>query len=208
MDYTNEQILSGLLILLCIILLYCWFTKKSKNSNYEGLNRPIPGLHFKDGMSKRPIPGLHYKQGFYVQEKRDLGILPDGTEGMYVTGGKTFGHSGYSDVEGLESAPVTSLSQLEASPSPAADTTGLQVVGTTNIGWQCDGSIPDYYTRDGCTEPISGETYSDDEVAIINNTMSRTTGSVKAVGSGSLTGSILGLTDWSPAVIPTRDVTM
>jgi hypothetical protein len=53
------QILNGVLIILSLALLCCWYKK-----NREYLSGPdLPGLHFKQGMSGPDLPGLHFKEG-------------------------------------------------------------------------------------------------------------------------------------------------
>lgn len=118
---TQNELLSGLLVICCIVLLYCVFSKKNKS---EGLSRSVmyPELAFKEGMLyKRNTPLKHY---------------PRGTVG-YIRSG----------IEGLDAGPVAGMNELVAAGNLS---TGNVVAGAlsdpnapsvVNPSWKQDMSI-------------------------------------------------------------------
>ncbi len=97
----NTQLLSAILVGLCLLLLLCWL-----NSNKEGLsNKYIPGLK----MSKEGYDNRYYPPGLHIRSHYVPGMSSNISGYSYVK---------HPELEGFDNTPVRSMHELPTSMAP------------------------------------------------------------------------------------------
>lgn len=173
MPYSNIEILSGALVVACLLLLYCW----SKKQSVEGArNQPGLKLAYHEGYVPKPNYNQFKKREGYMPTSSVAGHLTESTS-MSHFGAHTGVKGGYhlSDAylnqrlmrEGyvphgmninfrssMEDASPKSLHELNTSATPASNASMTPSKCDTDLFWMSDGSIPEnIFTRDGAVNP-------------------------------------------------------
>lgn len=163
MPYSNLEILTGVLVVACLLLAYCSYNKRSAPTA-EGLRHgaDIPGLHMRNGFSSMP---------------KAWALNSEGLRSSYST--RT-----HKSTEGLDNQGLNDQSIRQTPASAAVDTPR----GTENrILWDTDAEIPlDVYTRDGVLN--SHEFDPDSAANMYKEVFERNSSRAKVAGSGSVTG--------------------
>ena len=71
MSYSNVEILSGVLVVACLMLFWC---QRSKNVDGMKHGQVTSGLQFRDGYSGRPLAGRFTKEGYVVGHPGDRSL--------------------------------------------------------------------------------------------------------------------------------------
>jgi hypothetical protein len=103
MSYTNAEILSGILVAACLLLLYCW----SRKSNTSGLSN-FPGLKFK----RSKTSGLEYGRKSHSEN------VP-GVHFAKRSNSNSAGYTKRSGMEDVDDGPVAGLNDMVDSTSDA-----------------------------------------------------------------------------------------
>lgn len=173
MPYTDTEILAGVLVAACLLLLYCSYQKGSR-----------------DGMRAKPLtvadrsPGLRLRNGFYsdMPAVGKFGPRRSGYVGSPVR--VLTMHSKYA--EGLAAGKdLNSVEAVPVNPNKMVDPDSDRQSELNQIGWQVDALA-------------NADDQAKQDHEIIDSSLCRQSNAVKSVGAGSLTGAVLMMTDYKP----------
>ncbi len=189
MSYSNTEILAGVLVAACLLLLYCNYNK----SNSDGLHgkKNLPGLHLRDGYSNLPKAGSFKAiEGYTVGRPNDDAL-------SYTTRSSYF----------RENLADQGLNDKATRGTPASANVEPPQGNENRMLWMPDAEIPlNVYTRDG---HISSHEFSPtDETFMYKNVFERNSNRVMSEGAGSLCGSAMRYVDYGGNMQPTRSITM
>lgn len=186
------EILAGVLVVACVLLLYCNYNKSNADGMRRGKN--LQGLHFVEGYSDRPRAGTFAaRDGYVVGHPKDPAL-------SYTTRSSHF-------VENMkDQAEDQGLNDRNTRPTPAAVNVEQPTGNENRMMWMPDAEIPlDVYTRDG---NVGSHTFTpEDEAFMFKNVFERNNNRVKADGAGSLCGNAMRFIDYGSHLQPTRSIT-
>jgi len=106
MPYSDSEILAGVLVVSCLVLLYCWFNKSCKQESLVGAINYIPGLKMRNGFAPESGPYSSGPEMVYSPLSRHS--LPNAKTKLY---GKRSGLVG-------DDAQVASMHELTTNQTP------------------------------------------------------------------------------------------
>ncbi len=194
MSYSNLEILSGVLIVACILLFYCSYNKPAVDGMKHG--KVLPGLHMRDGYSALPKAGsFEARDGYTVGHLNDPSL-------SYTTRSSYFVEN-FKDKKDEDEG----LNGRETRPTPASANVAPPKGNESNILWMPDAEVAlDVYTRDGHLN--SHHFDPNEEIHMWNTIFERNKDRVQKVGAGSLSGSAMQYIDYGGNMQPTRLITM
>jgi hypothetical protein len=182
MSYSQTEILVGVLVLSCLLLLYC-----NKSKQPDGMkNRYIPGLHMgRDGYSNMPKAGSF--EGYVVGHPGDESLS-------------------YTVRSGMSSEPCKGLNELQSVQTPAGNNVTPPTGNENAMLWRSNADVRhDIYNCDG----LNDHAFGDEEARqMYNNVFAREVNRTKNKACGSLSGDILSLTDYGESMPYSREITM
>lgn len=191
MSYSNLEILSGILVAACLLLLYCNYSKSNSENMLHG--RILPGLHMRQGMEGMygdlPRAGtFKARDGYVVGHPHDASL-------SYTTRSSHF-------QENMNSG----LNDRSIPPTPASAATPEPNGSGNNILWMPDAEIPlNVYVGGGLNSQQFSE---EDEKYIMNNVFNRKINQNSVQGPSSVGGVSLKYIDYGGNMQPTRQITM
>lgn len=191
MSYSNLEILSGVLVAACLLLLYCNYSKSSSENMRHG--RMLPGLYMRQGMEGMygdlPKAGtFKARDGYVVGHPMDKSL-------SYTTRSSHF-------QENMNSG----LNDRSTRPTPAAVATPAPNGNENNILWMPNAEIPLNVYVGGSLN--SHQFSEEDENYIMKNVFDRKVNQNSVQGPGSVCGTSLKYIDYGGNMQPTRQITM
>lgn len=186
MSYSNLEILSGILVAACLLLLYCNYSKPCPE-NMHG-ERYIPGLNMRQGMySDLPKAGTFQSRDGYTVGRVNNPAL------SYTTRTSYFQENMNSGLNDKVVRPAVADLQR-----PKCNETGML--------WVPDAAIPLNVYVGG--ELNSQKFSEEDEKFILKNIFNRKVNQNSVQGPGSVCGTALKYVDFGGNMQPTRNITM
>ena len=152
MSYSDTEILIGVLIVACLLLLYC--RSQNKTANADGMERGMIPLHFKnkEGYAVgKPAVGT-FKSGFTA----GYAYSPDLAEGSFNRG-----------VAFDDNVPIDGLHEQETRQTPASYNCSTPESSEVDTKWKPDMSVvPNVYSADKYM--YTGLAASDNDMAFMD----------------------------------------
>ncbi len=196
MSYSNLEILSGILIVACILLAYC-SRSKANSSDADGMKhgKVIPGLHMRDGYSALPKAGsFNARDGYTVGQLNDPSL-------SYTARSSYFNEN----FKGGKEDEDAGLNGRETRPTPASANVEQPKGNENKMLWMPDAEIAlNVYTRDG---QINSHQFDPNDESHMWKHVFREKGA-DCTGVGSLCGSVMKHVDYGGDSQRTAYVTM